>query len=779
MKGKVLGAAACAVAAALWLQAETVGLASAATLSETPVAPIGETGTLSGCENPRIGRNGDRGSGKSAVFVDVQNMRPGHDPVYSSNSVFWTSRENRPGQNVLMSGAFAHGRKTVRIAPLSRGTTDWRSAVQQSNITAPAIPLSSTGLIFQIPPELHYAPYAWRIEDHDPAVPPIEGIVNRPEPQWILGTPATDAPLEAPAHRLVNCGAEAGGKLRLFGKNINGTREVYLQSADNRQVQLPVEQTDDTALTASVPADLPPGPYHLWIGSPDKDATASLPVPVRIVPAPPAPRVVTCGGLNGDGTTDNSGPLQACLDNNRSNDGPVVVQLPAGQYAISRPLSLRRYQHLVGESEAATVLTGTASSAGATPKAWVVGDSHFGVASLTIRAPHRDAVIRAASLGSDPDRHGHVLINRVTIEVSADYTGGGQHTRLIKLSGPDLRILNSTLNAPKTLLIDYGDGVLLSGLRSNRGDYAIANSQNVVITRNLLGSPTEINEGVVIGAARPMVNGTTANAARNLYVGYNLFRNMTYTPTNQFFTTDGGGGAYLGRIASATANQVILAADPNWDLVGTSNPENVLISIVAGHGVGQYRPLRSIRGRIMELERPWDVVPDSSSVIDITTGYLRITVSHNEFHNMHGHALNSVLFFGGVFDSVIDHNYNENAGDGIAVAAYGPYGINSYLPTFNVDCIDNTVVEDGDGTFLMRTAKQDVSRGIAVMGMPGAALSGILVRGNRVTTPGRIFFPNSFKDNYSVLVEHNQAAVEPWFGGSSGPSGALIRPNGR
>jgi hypothetical protein len=118
-----------------------------------------------------------------------------------------------------------------------------------------------------------------------------------------------------------------------------------------------------------------------------------------------------------------------------------------------------------------------------------------------------------------------------------------------------------------------------------------------------------------------------------------------------------------------------------------------------------------------------------------------------------------------------------NAGDGISIAAYGPYGDNTYLPTFNIDCLDNTVAEDGDPVFVMRTAARNVTRGLAVQGMPGATLSGILVRGNRIASPGMIFFPNSFKDNYSVLVEQNQARVEPWFGGSSGPPGALIRNN--
>ncbi|MBO4120674.1 hypothetical protein J5T34_07975 [Cupriavidus gilardii] len=764
-----------------WLPAAVAGAAGGASApaaaTGTPVAPIAEVGTLSGCTNPMIGRNGDTGSGKRAVFVDVNQMRPDSDPVYTKNAIFWTSRQNRPGQSVLMSGAFTANRKTVRLAPLTSGISDWRSAVRSSAITVPAVNMSSTGLTFTIPANLKYGPYAYRIEDQDRAVPPLEGIVNRPEIQWILGTPDSDSSLQAPAHELVNCGAEAGGKLRVFGKNINGSKEAYLQSADNRLYPLTVEHADDTAMVANVPADLAPGSYHVWIGSAQKDLTASLPVPIRIQPAPKPPAVVSCPGLVGDGATDNASALQACLDKHRSNGIRTVFKLPAGQFAISRTIALRRYQYLVGDSEDTTLLVGKANSAAATPAAWITGESYFGVASLTLRAPHRETILRATDLGSDPRTHGHILIQRVNFDVSADYTNGAQSAQLIKISGPDLRIVNSTLSARKTMSIDYGDGVLISGNRATKGDYGIANSQNVVVTKNLFGAQDEINEGVVIGASRPMISGTTANATRNFYLGYNLFRNMTYTPTNQFFTTDGGGGAYLGRIAASSASTVTLARDPNWDMVGTSNPENVLMSIVAGTGVGQYRPLKSIKGRVMELATPWDVVPDSSSVINITTGYLRITVSHNEFRNMHGHALNSVLFFGGVFDSVIDHNYNMNAGNGIAIAAYGPYGDNTYLPTFNIDCLNNTVAEDGDPVFVMRTALRNVTRGLAVQGMPGATLSGILVRGNRIASPGMIFFPNSFKDNYSVLVEQNQARVEPWFGGSSGPPGALIRNN--
>lgn len=743
-----------------------------------PASPVVQAASVVGCANPMIGRNTETGSGRSAVFVDIREMRTGADPVYDRNAVFWTSRQNKPGQSVLMSGAFTGNPKTVRLAALRAGQTDWQAAVRESQVTVPARNMSSTGLTFTVPPQLPYGPIAYRIEDQNGSVPALEGLVNRPELQWIVGTPPSEDSVEAPRYQLHNCGAVAGGKLRLFGKNIPGTQAVYLQSADNQRYTLGVESSDDTAVVAAVPPGLAAGVYYVWVGSPEKDATASVPVKVDIHPAPPPAAMVSCPGLNGDGVTDNAAALQACFDRNRKTGVATIFRLPAGQFAIGRAITLHPWQYLTGESEDATVLVGKAGSAAATPAAWVLGSQYFGLQSLTLRGPHRDGMLRATSLGSDPRTHGHVLVNRVRFAITADYTQGQESAHAIKVSGPDIRILNSAVSAKSAIEVIHGDGVLISGMRSDKGLYAIASSQNVIITRNVLGAADGLNEGVVIGASRPMISGTTANATRNLYVGYNLFRNMTYAPTNQFFTTDGGGGAYLGRLASASSGSVTLAGDPNWNMVGTSNPENVAISIVAGTGVGQYRFLKSIKGRVLELVRPWDVVPDGNSVVDVTNAYTHIAVSHNEFRNMHGHALNSVLFFGGVFDSVIDNNYNLNAGNGIAVAAYGPYGENTYLPTFNIDVLDNTVMEDGEPNFLKATALNEVSRGIAVQGMPGAALSGILVRGNRVGGPGRIFFPNSFKDNYSVLVEHNEAMVEPWHGGSYGPPGALIRGDG-
>src|SRR5437868_2544109 len=78
---------------------------------------------------------------------------------------------------------------------------------------------SFTAIGFTITANWTYGTYAYRIEDANSSVPALEGRVNQPEIQWMVGTPSSEDVMEAPAHQMYDCGAELGGKLRIFGKN--------------------------------------------------------------------------------------------------------------------------------------------------------------------------------------------------------------------------------------------------------------------------------------------------------------------------------------------------------------------------------------------------------------------------------------------------------------------------------------------------------------------------------------------------------------------------------
>src|SRR5580692_1973859 len=85
---------------------------------------------LTGCANPNTGTsNGDWGVGLDPVYTDVGNEVVGA-PIYTSNTVFWTSRETAPGQSILLAGAFTDATKTARVAFIPPGTTDWQSLVR-------------------------------------------------------------------------------------------------------------------------------------------------------------------------------------------------------------------------------------------------------------------------------------------------------------------------------------------------------------------------------------------------------------------------------------------------------------------------------------------------------------------------------------------------------------------------------------------------------------------------------------------------------------------------
>ena len=100
---------------------------------QTVPAP-GAVQALTGCANPNTGiSSGDWGVGSDPVYTVVDNTAPVVGaPIYTSNTVFWTSRETAPGQSILLAGAFTDAAKTARVALIPPGTTDWQALVRGS-----------------------------------------------------------------------------------------------------------------------------------------------------------------------------------------------------------------------------------------------------------------------------------------------------------------------------------------------------------------------------------------------------------------------------------------------------------------------------------------------------------------------------------------------------------------------------------------------------------------------------------------------------------------------
>ena len=140
------------------------------------IVPVpGAMQALTGCTNPNTGvSNGDWGVGGYPVYTAIDNTAPVVGmPIYTTNAVFWTSRENAPGQSILLAGAFTDAKKTARIAFIPPGTIDWQSLVRGSTTVTSTIQQGTTGLSFIVPAGFPAGVYGYQIED--PSAPSILG----------------------------------------------------------------------------------------------------------------------------------------------------------------------------------------------------------------------------------------------------------------------------------------------------------------------------------------------------------------------------------------------------------------------------------------------------------------------------------------------------------------------------------------------------------------------------------------------------------------------------
>ena len=248
---------------------------------QTIPAP-GALQALTGCTNPEYGdlqwRLGCRN--RSRLHLRRQPDTGCGEPKYKSNTIFWTSRENGPGQSILLTGAFTNATKTARLALIPPGTIDWQTLVRGSSTVIPTTQQGTTGLSFIIPANFSAGVYGFEIQD--PSTSPIFGLANAPSLNWAIGVPSITDPAQALQHQVYDCGVEPGGILRIFGKNFAASDQVILQSPTGAAYSFKPSTLDTNSMTAPVPNTLAPGNYNVWVGSSPWDATSSAAAQITV-----------------------------------------------------------------------------------------------------------------------------------------------------------------------------------------------------------------------------------------------------------------------------------------------------------------------------------------------------------------------------------------------------------------------------------------------------------------------------------------------------------------
>jgi hypothetical protein len=405
---------------------------------------------------------------------------------------------------------------------------------------------------------------------------------------------------------------------------------------------------------------------------------------------------------------------------------------------------------------------------GITPAAWITAPQYFGIANITLQAPaNPNLLLSAGALTGDPSASGHIFVNNVYFASTFDDSNGAES--MFALAGPDIQVYNSKFLSSSNQVFDinYGDGSIVAGnqfILNNWTGLGISDSQNVIFEENLTYSQNPLGEGTNgrsggsgLSISRGDQQFGPSALSRNIYIGYNVFRDMG-SRDQQIITNDGDGGAYYGPITSSTRSVVTLAYDPAWNWLGTTNPQASIMAINFGTGLGQYSFLERYSNRTIDVLNPWIMTPDTTSVVVISQYELNMIIAHNIITN----TLGTSILLADALEGVIEDNMLINSGTGIMVSAYGPYGgPAAYGPVINTDVLRNTI-SVGQGNLIQRSVGPYLA-GIGIQDLPGCLLSGLMVRNNVVSAINTIFNTNGVNGISAAVVEQNEANWAPTF----------------
>jgi hypothetical protein len=600
-------------------------------------------------------------------------------PLFCSSSLhaapvaLWVSDPVLPGQTVLVFGDGFTGCKSVHVErlPDSPGARDLRADV-------PVLQAGPKSVKFLLPSSMPDGVFRATVRSDFGSV---SALIDRPQVLWAQGDYGSNA--------------TPGGFVRIVGKclcNPDKQIRVRLTGRDGVHTLAPTLAQQFTA-QARIPQSLLPGTYQLTVSSGSGGVAAfSAPIPFSVVPArPQAPAVVDVALPESDAVTDTAS-LQSALDRAGAHGG--TVRLPAGRWMLSDGLSIPKNVSLQGAGMDRTALCWQDSEM--PPHALITGKDHFAVRDLSMYAIN---YVHGIVADQDLPTSGFVAIERVrmrldpfrghlsTDEVNARFlqaqknsTGGGDSLRLggedVVVEGCDIYGAGRCLYLSRASGADIHDNTLYNG---RWGWYCLSGNNGVIFENNSITGGDLMSTGGGLNC----LDGATVS--QNVYYAGNTLKNM-FGWDREAMTTDAGGAAYYGTVASATGTKVEFATDVDWkrDWTGAG------VFVLGGAGQGQYRQIVHTDGRDVTVDKPWQIPLDSSSVITVTMVQRNYIFVNNSFADagvaiqMYGSSIGNIAYGNTSARTAGFHNFGMNY-DGVQ-------------PSWYVQWLDNRIT---DGTVFM------------------------------------------------------------------------------
>lgn len=625
--------------------------------------------------------------------------------------VFWASDPVRPGEVVVVQGGRWGKQPQVELSRAEAANTE-------SAETLTPLQGSDDSLKFLVPASWKPGLYRLAIKAGDAKSAPV--VLNAPDPWW----------------QQADWGQEAspGGWLRILGKCLSfDDHAAVLLRTGSQEFTLKPRQQDAWSLHVELPSDLSPGEYQVFVrnGYPGEGSCPTA-GKIRITPHAPVWKtdlfdVTKFGAIANDGI-DDTYAVQQALDAAEANGGGIV-RLPRGRFQMNDPLRIPRRVLLKGAGRQLSEIYWRDTTEPL--EALIHASNSFGIEDLTIMAAnHRYGIL--ADDGDQPDA-GQVTLRRLHLHLNRyEQLQAEQAVRrllpmpwehAICLGGENVQVTDCEVFSSRS---PFGFKTLRHSLvRNNRflqGDVSHMFSGEAIIMEDneIVGGPTGRGG---------------ADYANQLYFARNKVARMPLAD-GEGFTTDGGGNAPV-KLVSGQGTQLTLGDDLDWNRWTRKGTSPACICILEGTGAGQSRKIVSHQGREAELDQPWSLPPDATSVLHVIPySFRQNLIVGNQFQDVT--VLQSYAW---AFDWILAGNRFTRAG-GIRVFTHPGD------PAWYLQCLDNEI-DVGSGFRGPVNSQPPEDSALAVQSSQARCQ---VLRRNVLHNNARITVHGSARD---VLIEHN------------------------
>ena len=659
----------------------------------------------------------------------------------SSNSrprIIWASSPVGPNETVMIQAGDFSNTATIQLARMKDskpGNPEQKNILSINDwIEVEILQRSSGNLKCVVPATWEPGIYACRILDGKTSSDTI--FLNAPKVWWSQGENGESS--------------SPGGWLRIVGNCLkiksNEIRShqcmVSLQNSQGKSFPLFIEQVDLFDIQVHIPAQVASGTYELWVhngfgGKSGWNHGGNVQITDAIVPDLKVFDVKVFG-------------IESALQRARENNGGIVY-FPSGEYQIKNAIEIPENTVIRGDGIDKTIVYW--NDLNEIPVALLHGKS-FSIENLSLYCQNMYKNVIKVECG-------YFKMDSVRIRANPIFllgrTEGESEFRGRKLNGKIVDI-DACIHLDKVDHFEVSNCDILAGsygIRLMNSSNGLVRDTRVQYGRNGFGCEAISRvifenctfEGMDLGATGNYFATYFGNSSEYLYLKGNNFANA-YGLDQEFFTFDAIGGAYMGKIAKVNGHNLILAADPVFMRYNNNATDwrKAVVCILDGKGCGQYRRIKSHSGREWEMDKPWLIDPDTSSVISIIPFRGHTLIVNNTFKD--GGA---VQFYGTSIENVV---YNNRATRMTGFFALGQESRGwGWQPSWYNQFLNNEIT-DGHNYRHQQTQ-------IGVMGTVSSSHVGnyngplskcIVIRNNKFQSNGLIRISGQSED---VLVEKN------------------------